>query len=1237
MSAFVNDNKEWYRFNVTDIPVDKHDLKSDGKRPGYNSGKVQIRCFINSHCPFVNISPMNVSLVFNFATMVPLASALPEEITKNTSAFPGGEGIFLTPKYVYRHSYLYESNRETIASDDISLSDLRARLIRVIGNDFSNFEEISNRSVTIGADETRYKEEQSWYVVPSVFDYELKKNQKDEDGNNIDICDKSASWAYRNTKINNAADKYDIMRDYNKEYYESTNEVRMDTGLGETADIIATKAFKPSISIDNIQMLSQEASVDCTGEGIHWKIVKKTSLFKGEDFFIEFRRGSKSTDVNRGDRDPIPFGDDFYSAIDISRDPFEDINKVDYEGTGYKLPTNYGIRSTSKNKDKHDTKTLDFSTQAYYIIEIGYEVGLEEEDHNYYIIICERSDPLFVHISRHSPSGANRLTGVSHTLSRNKNVHGSQIINAETSRITVRHHLGGFLIEFNLNGEVADVWHVRRVDRKMEEAEDDDDRKKAPTFKDKDVIMYVPHAPIAVWGGNLISTFCFGPLQYRVPSVSFLYPPKPLDDSSGSDQQVFELDPELITPVPQHLFLPMNTTHHFHFKSNDVDVGHLIKEIDLPEISYHGQKLFVQDAQFFLEYDEPESLTNRNLITQKSSYGSFWFGDTYKELTRIARFKTKEDGSGQEKNSSDYGANLIKHSHLAVRKFEQADIPSKKMQKFTMVIDMVAGDHVFDTDQPDYNNAGSAIDYTQVIGKKFKMEDFENLGEGVWILADCKTPVFTQLNLISDADNNPRWKDGTTENMGYPGYPAAEKSIFAGTDSEILDSVDTDNDYFMDATNHVMSYSDNWSASDFHQIEHTGSVSFLLNQNQFVAMSEEDIDVLGEDITEQLLSLQNKNFFIEIWAGYQPPAEVVSERIPLSEALDREEINQDLCNYTKLDGFYKLFTGFCPGGQIEYSHGKRIMTCKINDYNQVLKDQLIFNSPFYDGVKDISAVNEILKFAGFRNKYFYDPGYLLERMSNLSDENLTYTHIDGRQFRSENYALPSSYERLNQPYFKFNDGDSYYSGITKIAERAGKLFYFDQFGMAHYEDYLDIVVKHISEGEIDLPPLFSFTSNPNIYEGQLVFNQTTQAYDMSSVYNHIRTYSTTPDMTPLIYDELDWSSTDNPDQSGFIGYLKMFYQQEGMWGSEEHAKRMTTFYTAMFKPPITFSFESFGVPLRSLDIVSLNGQSARAMTVSHTINPAENKWWMNVDCERFQPINDDFYNENTLNMENQDA
>jgi len=298
------------------------------------------------------------------------------------------------------------------------------------------------------------------------------------------------------------------------------------------------------------------------------------------------------------------------------------------------------------------------------------------------------------------------------------------------------------------------------------------------------------------------------------------------------------------------------------------------------------------------------------------------------------------------------------------------------------------------------------------------------------------------------------------------------------------------------------------------------------------------------------------------------------------------------------------------------------MSCKVEDYTAVLKGTRFFNSPWFDGVKDINCIREIMQMCGFRDRGKYDPGHLIKLLSDdilSGGSNVFFHHFDGRLFKMENYALPSGYNRLDQPAFKFNDGDPYMDAVVKIAKRASKVFFFDQHGIAHYENFQDLIEDDYL-GRTPIAPLYLFTTNSELYPGQLVFNKLERSYDVQGVINHIKIMSNTPDFYLLIGDNLNWSSLEDPNSEGFVGYLKSHYQQESMLGSKKALMGTIKKYSVSFRPKILSKFETYGVPLRANDIIQINGETTRVRKVSHGINAEKNEWWMEVETEKYQSI-----------------
>ena len=1130
MGTFKQDDIELYRTDITEIPIDKQNTEEP---TGINSGTVEVRCFINSYCPFVKTPKQEDTIIFNGRTLneTIIKKFFPDDVAATLTTTQNTEGLHFIPKYVYRNNYLFEFDKE---EEKKTLSTV-SREIEGIKN--------------TGADEARYKKDQSWVIVPSVFENAIDS----ESG----LSTKKADWSYGNIKADSDAIEDDIINDYNIKYYDQN---------------------RHSITHTRVQMPEQITSQNEPGLGVHWKVKKVTEVFEGEDFFIEFHKRAKTSNINNSSKIKfIPFKDLSYAPLDISIDPNNYF--VKYGSTDMSVGANASLRAGG------DSTKFNLIDQAYYVIEIGTKDFLK----NYFIIICERSNPIFVHFLNSSKTqddnhSLTKRKAVARILSTCPHISGKQLIDADFFRVTVRNHLGALVIEFKGKEIQTLPWIVKREDSiqigeerhpfqnccrdrlndqgevildrdNNPEQESFTDSYVTPILEDRSVKLSIPRGKLAIWGGNLLCGFIFGPLQYVSSFIKFAYPPNKQSNTESvydrqnmdGEQRELRIDPNEITPAIQNFSLPKDADHEIRLTNTELDLNDdtLFLSQDKIAESIRSTSLFTQDAQFYQEYVEKNKQVKVPLAKQ---IGSFFYGFPLKEINN------KDGKTLSRGKEEDY---FSQYSTIALIKIHSQESNTTRQEKFSVAIRMQCGDHFFQKGEAFTSRSGKA--------KYIKNEED-------WLLLNCKTPILTHFRLISKENSDPRWEDGTSSLTGYEGLPS-----------------NTENSNFIDASEHVMDYSESWSASDFSNMEHTGTVKFLLNDRILNNSS---------NISEDLKALQNKTFYIEMWAGYKG------------------------CNYTQIPGFFKLFTGLCYGGEIEKTYPTETMTCKLYDYNKILQDQKGFNYPFFDGVKDVNAIYEILNMAGFRSGGFFDPGYLLSTHFNNDegyDKNLS--GIDGRRYYVRPYALPSEYNRLEQPSFKFQDGSNYKEAIDKIAKRAGKVFYFDQHGIAHYEEYYDRLINSL-KGQVELEEIFSFTSNPFQYPGQIIFNKKDYSYSVQDVHNHIKMFSNTPDRTPLFLDQLNWESIDNPDSEGFIGYLKTFYQEEGMFGSEQAIRNISDVYKTMFRPPIIHKFETYGIPLRSLDIISIDGTITRVTKVSHSIVGSENKWWMNVECERLQPIND---------------
>ena len=1122
------DTPDLYRLNVQEIVSNWGgyllDVPCSNNQPAINAGIIELRCFINNGCPFSHVSPTEAALVFNERTLERLIPFFPQSFQNTLTTTPGTEGVHFRPRYVFRNNYLYQRDTD------------------------GNFEEIDGTGSVLGADQSLYDFEQAWNVEESVFD----PGTTAEEGSNE--CIKS-DWRYRDIKITDTEMGIrDVKFDYPPEFYSQWfNSIERD----KNGQIVLKKGVKPKFLHNKVQMPEQLNIVDRFGQGVHWRLEKRTPLYRGEDFFIRFYKTAKASTINKVSPEGIPFSNKFprYKSLDINCEDFTTLGADVLSGSvtnpgDFEIPVNLAFKRFSK--DPEFNKKYDFSSQAYYIVELG----ANTLDDNYFIIIPERANPLFVHLMPSDQPGkfVSRILGECNVAS------GEQLIKADYFTMTVRNHLQEIIVEFATPSGKSSPWKISRRDWDNISLNESTGKYQ---FDTKSRHLYVPRGHITIWGGNLKCGFVFGPLQYVEGSMGFVYPPRqvgnaeeiginfngsateitgpPIVDGDGNETGVND---NLLEEMTNPFSLPYGSNHHILFNASNVNVDTLYKDVSRTGNFINNQLMFTQDAQFYENYNEGRR--KRPSV----EFGSYFHGDTIKEisLSYFGKSTTIANVSGFKVFKYRYYNDIRSHHQL-----------------FDTVIYMQCGDHIFGVGH--YEGAkvfpGWGIDNSNLVTEP-----------GIWYLPDCKTPIITGMRLIADESDDPRWDDGTTMRSGMA-----------------LTPFDNSSPYLLDVTDHVLNYSESWSASmeDFSSIDHTGTINFLLNTKMAIPVN----------YTDALYSLQNKTFYIDIWAGYRP------------------------CSYSKTVGFYKLFTGLCKGGSVEYQYGNiNIMTCKVEDYTAVLKEQFFFNSPFFDGMRDINAVNEVMNLAGFRGNGPFDPNSLIRNLSNYSDTNgsqVFFRHVDGRLFKMEPYTLPSGYQRLEQPEFKFKDGENYLDAIRKFTLRSSKTFFFDQLGIAHYEDFQDLIQLDYL-GQLNLAALYKFTTNPEIFPGQLVFNKFERKYEVESTYNHIKFLSSTPNMEVLVRDALNWQSIDDPTSEGFIGYMKTFYQQEGMFGSKEAVDDAVNKYSVMFRPAMQYTFETYGLPLRANDMISINGEIARVMKVNHELDPSQQRWWMSVECLRFSPV-----------------
>jgi len=1039
--------------NINDIPKDKPAVGA------INSGIVDLVCWINRKCPFNDIPAMDDTLIFNFETI----KFYQRQLKGRMATKSGLEGMWMQPFFIPFHTFI-------TGSDGIELEpDRSAFAINVPSENLAAAPAAAAVTPSSKID-IPYKEEQTFIISPSLFETTALQPGKYNIANTEENTDKGrcitkARWQY----------KY----------------ITKKGSLGT-----------PSI----IQYPQQISGQICKGAGVHWKLDKKTPLFRGEDFLIEFRKAAVASKISVSDKEtPLKLLHG-YDYLDFRNENKKTLSSPKINN----VPVNWGVVDYTEGfGEKQNANKFDLASQPYYIIEFG----KFSRDHHYFLLLVGDNPPRLIR----------EKDGVSFIVDEYTNAKSSSLINSDSFVVAIRNHLGKLHINISVENNPEQIdWFVVRQDLEG----------RTGNLIELVKLILVDRGNVSIMGGHTQVSILFSPIVYGdgPGSLRFNIPENVIDNPTKE-----EIDAKYIEEA--------NAISSGKEKPTDCADCADQPKFCLWKNSEIGIKLRASDAKAEDVNVDISNITKNASVKVVSGEPTVNIKNTNKgpftgDAQKIEEFGREEEWADfmyhhpiKEISTGD-GARLSK---IKVSMIDKTAGPSENIISFRVAIDMEAGNHTFPSG---------------------------------FTLHSCKTPILTMLRLYSKPDKeNSRWEQ--------EGFECSE---------------------------HVMHFSDSWSTTEYTQIEHTGNLKFLLHMGANYE----------ENHTADLFKLKDKAFYVEIWAGYK------------SDATDTARTDPDkftkgkICNYSQIPGYYKLFTGMCQGGTLSIEAGQRMMECTILDYTQVLRDQRFFNSPFYDGVRDFNAVDHIMQLAGFKDSGDSNPNSIIHKLANSSNsKEQIHTIVDksGRVVRTQLFVLPASYARLTQPYFKFEDGSTMIDGLLDMFKKSGKVFFFDAHGVAHMDSYYDLEVISLLTGSIAPDPLFWFSTNPAFHKGQQVFNSVTVQRAVGDVHNHIKLLTNTPNFELIWLDDMNYSSVFDPESEGFIGYPKMFYQKEGIFGDANTARKIMSLYAAMYKPPIVARFETYGQPIRPLDIVSLDGQPLRVAKVDNTIDPAENKWWQQIECE----------------------
>lgn len=1288
-------------------------------------GRVKMKCMIWEPNPISERPAQDYTVVYNSTTL----KRMPSEISRLIVAQDSPPyGLRLREKYVYRDTFMRIKNE--LVSMPFMIAQNGEQLLDSSGN--PNYQYVEHQTFSLlGSvfNEYTYTPTEWQQSKDALAEAEMSGEgvTEDELSRGQSQVEAVSKWECKLLPVVTEEDGHypgdpSNLQDYIDEIKLSVFEPRLTdilkygnwsgtTMTEDKANKILERRFKAYLPV---QIQGTTQGTDCkTGKcvtyPIHWLCEKETDLFSGEDFFVEFHKGSLENDVASIEAPMLPF----YSVID-SRTTVSPGASGD--GTASLYPTNGGVVELAEDgtATAESRTTYDLNKQPYYLIEIGNG----HSEHNYIILLAYNAYPTFLHVGKFNvfqPAREDKNAGVSYpaevvpvanTSSRRlsvfQDVSCKQLLGRDTLRITVRNHMGNIVITFG--GYEGKPWIISRTDLVEKKKSGEDDKIDIKNIQEKPVSMIVPAGKLRIGCGHMKSGFLFGPLHY---------------------------ENIVVLPVLEHISI-----------RGPVEEENI--SLFLGSRRKSGEFIYQQDAENYFELingvvrggikilDDNRSVATAKSLAQNGKVkGMYPIKAEGKDCTAWDKEVRNKEGA-----QISY-IRIAKSTDLQSAEAWQVNDGntelSKDYEKYIKWFDASYILRAGDCDQDaQLSFPGNALGLTAAEWQRWKVLNQKSKTSG---LTDAEQ---TELeNILKKREDSDRNQSGKT--VRYWRIWNCITPIGTGWRMQIPANANGHNQQPVDVAHHVETFSHSWNYSDNSKIEHTGSLRFRVNLGNPTSLrnatnpATTSSGIHQTDKSAFLLSLADKTFFLRIyawWEGgymdYQPEdgslggdkrmcpcrlpggsrIKTTTTKVPLilglmPTTLSGKNILQQTLEITNADGSFLyndgtdytvhntgtgleitrvidgtiqlgqvvyatysmasteeemwnnrvVFTGLAHGGEVTVEGTTRYMECQLFDYMKIMQDQYFINSPFFDGMNDYFAIKTIANMAGLSavttGSDPYPPLALLDQLSSKSaappgDEWIIPYPLTKENLHCALYALPSSYDLLQSPFMKYADGAKYDEALSKIANLAGKIAYFDRFGVLRYDVRADM--RFLSNlARSTRRSKCNFVASPHAVRqctnlDLLAFKAYTYKTGAESVVNDILLMTATPAGEVLVKSVTDLPGRYDPSTPGYVPYLKRLMQVDGIFGSQEALEKISKDYAnKVFGPPTMMSWESMGVShLQAMDIVKFTGLNDDLgfpaqntedggdyyptvtlilSSVSGEINPSKNEWMNRYDGE----------------------
>jgi hypothetical protein len=290
---------------------------------------------------------------------------------------------------------------------------------------------------------------------------------------------------------------------------------------------------------------------------------------------------------------------------------------------------------------------------------------------------------------------------------------------------------------------------------------------------------------------------------------------------------------------------------------------------------------------------------------------------------------------------------------------------------------------------------------------------------------------------------------------------------------------------------------------------------------------------------------------------------------------------------------YKTFTGVIVSVSSSETPGKEILSLQCEDYMFILKNMLIINSPFYDGMVAYYAIADLAKRGG-----------VTQFVNDFRNENGTSN--------ADDYFLPSGYT-FTKPAMRFSSKNTIFQCIMEIVKRFEAFVYFDSDGKFHVKKLPGGLFSEVTAASF----VAEFYRDPKrTTPSEIILNEKNIEISYASTVNRINIYTLDRDTRNAILYTKSATATEN-----LMPFRKVLLYDQAALGDLEvartYAERLSR---RVFSPIRKTSFSTIGhvgttTIGKILDFVKVDSQEFRIMSIAKKYSADQNDFNNEYGCE----------------------